>query len=520
MSEYKNKSREEIIFDERQKTQALRDKWGFPGLPENQRHLYTTRMNAPLVPEGKKILVLGCKGQIAQNVMPLLEFLYPGQVIGADIQEIPNAKDYYTADVRDTKRIKEIIEKEDIGYIFNYAALLSGAADLNPKKAEGINFWAPINLFQLMNELGIDGSHPSSIAAVETHARAYDPPEVVQLREGIRALSSPTITSYPDGSYGEGKLTAESIAGYLTRHGDIQIDTTRYSGILTVKPWPSDGTTEELDKLICAAAYHAVYGTDAPHVRDGKPIFRSDGAYVPAVTEDVIFNMTDTRTLAAASIHLEHKNKKGKEGLGSVHYISEYEVGMGEALATLQKLNPEFNVYFPKNEEEGLNNNKVDRLKKMWPEKCDTRTTEALIGKFKNYTAEQSITDHYNRVVALLREQKIEEDKQGPRLEKYAIADGPIDQDGNKTIRVIIPALSETPNEQGISRKQQAIEVARVRLTAANPKWAVKAIGTTGIINVTVPMGDLEKPINVMPQENWGKFITRMEEAKQQVAAR
>jgi len=379
--------------------------------------------DAPLVTGDEKIAVFGAGGQIGTKLKPFLDKLYPGQVLYCDNPGFAETKNMQPLDITDEEAVRGFIRRNKVKAVINLAALLSAAAEKDPAKALKINFYMPLTLMNICKEEGVRKLQMmSSMAAQEFDNRRDDTPEMREIRKTLQNSASTSIVSVPDGSYGLSKLAQETAARMFSLMPDTELDISipRLAGVLNAHtPWPSNGTTEELDKLIVAAAMQEVYpenwqeklaaliGPDG--LKNGH--YLRDGKYIPEVEAKAVFDMVDGKTLPEAVLMLMHQNLRGQHGVaepGPVHNVSEYSVSMQEAADVLKKLNPHFTVEFATSTENGLDRGKVTRSK-IWPASQNTKSTENLIGDFKQYTAEQSISENYKRVVAALKQKRASE---------------------------------------------------------------------------------------------------------------
>lgn len=392
----------------------------------NELRLAQKAKTQPLVTGDEKIAVFGAGGQIGTKLKPLLEKLYPGKVIYCDAPQFAAKKGMTPLDVTDDAAIRGFIKQNKVKAIINLAALLSAAADEHPDVAFQINSVVPLTLMKTSKDMGVRSlMMMSSMAAQEHDPRYLDTEEVKEMRDKLHGDASTTLISVPNSAYGLSKLAMEANARQFNNMKDSQLNVVipRLAGVLNAHtPWPSNGTTEELDKLVVAAAVHKVYGDQweakmqellqqyhPEAVKNGH--YMKNGKYVPEVPADTAFDMVDGKTLPEAVLLLMHENLQSQHDIGEpgpVHNVSEYSVSMGDAARILGKLDEGFPVEFATKEKDGWDMDKVTRAK-MWPAKQNTATTENLIGNFKERGAEKSIKAAFDNAVAALREQRTQE---------------------------------------------------------------------------------------------------------------
>lgn len=378
---------------------------------------------APLVTGKEKIAVFGAAGQVGTKLKPLLDRLYPGQVVYCESPQHPNAaalvkNGFKLLDVTSEAEIGTFLKEKKIKAIIHLAALLSAAADQDPELAHHINLIAPMHLFEIAKKSGVEKLQMmSSMASQEFGESAFDSRAVARIKKELQRSAGNRLHAIPIGQYAQQKTIIERLGDYYSSYQDIDVSIPRLAGVLNCHlDWPSNGTTEELDKLVIAAAVHAVYGAKWEKEmrrrigrRDqellDKGHYLRDGNYVPEVSANTVFDMIDGKTLPEVVLLLLHTNlRPGKKnrGIGVVHNVSEYSVSMRAAAKIVKQLNPDFPLRFATNVKNGLDEGKETRAR-LWPTSQDTRSTEALIGKFKEHNAEESIRENYRRVVAVLK---------------------------------------------------------------------------------------------------------------------
>src|SRR5690606_36568012 len=139
---------------------------------------------------------------------------------------------------------------------------------------------APLMLLKLAKEEGVRKVQMmSSMASQEFDPRQHDSDEHIDIRRRLQQNASPSMISMPDRQYGMQQAALESTANYYSHYRDLDVNVPRLAGVLNAHlPWPSDGTTEELDKLIVAAAIQKVYG-DEWEEKPREVILERDGEH-------------------------------------------------------------------------------------------------------------------------------------------------------------------------------------------------------------------------------------------------
>ena len=374
----------------------------------------------PLVSGDERIAVFGAGGQIGTKLRPYLDKYYPGQVEYCDFGKGAIANKMHDVDVSSEKSVTDFVEKHHVKVIINLAALLSGAAQENPEVAYWVNVEAPLQLLSIARnpKIGIRTvMMMSSMAIQEFDERELDTPEEIAIMKQLQKDSFPNIIRRGLGTYAlqKGILEDASILQVLTFNKNTLIP--RLAGDLNCHtPWPSDGTTEELDKMIVACAMQKAYPKDwedrlralidPKHLAAG--LYLRGSSYVPAVPADATFDMVDSKTLPEAVVLLLHQDVRARSGapaIGPIHNVSEYTVSMQEAYDILKTLHPEMKIHFAADTVDltkkivpGLDRGKTERAR-YWSNSQNTKSTEALIGNFKQYDAKRSVIENYERVL-------------------------------------------------------------------------------------------------------------------------
>ncbi len=183
-----------------------------------------------------KILIIGACGQIGSELtLGLRETYGSANVIASDIREgMPELMDsgpFEFIDATNKNQIEDAIRKHNIKIVYLMAAMLSGAAEINPEKAWNLNM---TSLFHVLN-LGKDNIvekifWPSSIAVFGNSTPKTN-------------TEQQTITE-PSTVYGISKLSGERWCDYYKTNFNVDIRSVRYPGIISWKTMPGGGTTD------------------------------------------------------------------------------------------------------------------------------------------------------------------------------------------------------------------------------------------------------------------------------------
>lgn len=184
----------------------------------------------------EQVLIIGASGQIGSELtMKLREKFGNNAVIASDIREanieVMRTGPFEYLDATDKAAILMIIHKYQITSVYLMAAMLSGTAEKQPKKAWDINMNTLLYVLDFAKEKLIQKVYwPSSIAVFgETTPRTDTPQQTI--------LEPATV-------YGISKLAGERWCAYYHDKYGVDVRTLRYPGIISWKTLPGGGTTD------------------------------------------------------------------------------------------------------------------------------------------------------------------------------------------------------------------------------------------------------------------------------------
>ncbi len=342
----------------------------------------------PLVSGDEKILVLGANGQVAGYLVPELQRYYGDKVLLTDVKA-DEEKNIQVLSVTAPDTIRNFIKKNNVKVIINLAALLSGASAKHPLLAKKINFDAPKDIMRIADEEGVRKVFtPSSIAVMGKSSTNGG---------NVAPLEAAT---YPNRSpYGDAKRALEADSQYYSNNNGLQALCLRYGGVLACKEPPSDGTTEEIDRMVVAAAEFKAKNGEKLHYSD-------NGVYHPLIPPEATFPMIDGRSVGLETMRYLHADPKKIRGHEAHYHLAEYSASMGAVTNLLTRLAPGFEVKYP------ADRSKYDQDKlnftEDWPQKVDTVPSREAWEMQQPITMAQSVQYHFDRLVEHFRRQQLE----------------------------------------------------------------------------------------------------------------
>lgn len=183
-----------------------------------------------------KIIVIGASGQIGSELTIELRQRYGDQnVIATDIRpasdEVMDSGPFEILDIMDENRVREIIKKHNIKTVYLLAALLSGTAEKNLKKAWDLNMKSLLLILEMAKEKVIDKIFwPSTIAVFGPTTPKIHTPQMTIME--------------PSTVYGISKQAGERWCEYYFNQFGVDVRSLRYPGIISYKTEAGGGTTD------------------------------------------------------------------------------------------------------------------------------------------------------------------------------------------------------------------------------------------------------------------------------------
>lgn len=183
-----------------------------------------------------KTIVIGASGQIGSDLtLELRNRFGNNNVIASDIKnaadDVMASGPFETLDVMDEKNVASIFKKHDISKVYLLAAMLSGSAEKNPKKAWDLNMKSLLSILDMAKEGLIKQVFwPSSIAVFGPTTPKKNTPQLTIME--------------PSTVYGISKLAGERWCEYYFKKYCVDVRSVRYPGLISYKTEAGGGTTD------------------------------------------------------------------------------------------------------------------------------------------------------------------------------------------------------------------------------------------------------------------------------------
>ena len=307
----------------------------------------------------KKSLVIGANGQIGSDlVLGLANRLGAENVIASDIREGNHGEvQFEILDILDAEKLKQIIEKNNVGSVYLLAALLSATAEQNPMFAWKLNMEGLFNVLDLAKYKIIDKVFwPSSIAVFGPTTPRDNTPQ--------------TTVMEPTTVYGISKQAGERWCEYYHNKYGVDVRSIRYPGLISYKAEPGGGTTD-----YAVAIYYKA-------LQEGKyECYLQNDTYLPMMyMEDAI----------KATIDLMH-TEEDKIKIRSSYNLAGISFSPVEIAEEIKKHIPDFSISYTPDFRQAIANSwpkSIDDSRAQedwgWKEKYDlTSMTEEMLKGLK-----------------------------------------------------------------------------------------------------------------------------------------
>lgn len=183
-----------------------------------------------------KTIVIGASGQIGSDLtLELRNRFGNDNVIASDIKNAANdvmsTGPFEILDVMNEKTVIDTFKKHSISKVYLLAAMLSGSAEKNPKKAWDLNMKSLLSILDMAKEGNIKQIFwPSSIAVFGPTTPNVSTPQFTIME--------------PSTVYGISKLAGERWCEYYFKKYGVDVRSVRYPGLISYKTEAGGGTTD------------------------------------------------------------------------------------------------------------------------------------------------------------------------------------------------------------------------------------------------------------------------------------
>ncbi len=183
-----------------------------------------------------KTIVIGASGQIGSDLtLELRNRFGNDNVIASDIKnaadDVMSSGPFETLDVMDESGVAAVFKKHDISKVYLLAAMLSGSAEKNPKKAWDLNMKSLLSILDMAKDGLIKKVFwPSSIAVFGPTTPKENTPQLTIME--------------PSTVYGISKLAGERWCEYYFKKYGVDVRGVRYPGLISYKTEAGGGTTD------------------------------------------------------------------------------------------------------------------------------------------------------------------------------------------------------------------------------------------------------------------------------------
>lgn len=264
-----------------------------------------------------KTIVIGASGQIGSDLtLELRKRFGNDNVIASDIKnaadDVMSSGPFETLDVMDESGVAAVFKKHDVSKVYLLAAMLSGSAEKNPKKAWDLNMKSLLSILDMAKEGLIKKVFwPSSIAVFGPTTPKKNTPQLTIME--------------PSTVYGISKLAGERWCEYYYNKYGVDVRGVRYPGLISYKTEAGGGTTDYAVEIFYEA------------IRAGK--------YECFLTENTLLPMMFMPDAIRATIDLVEAPAE-KVKIRSSYNLSGISFDPKELAAEIKKHIPEFSITY------------------------------------------------------------------------------------------------------------------------------------------------------------------------------
>lgn len=183
-----------------------------------------------------KTIVIGASGQIGTDLtLELRNRFGNDNIIASDIKngdsDVLSSGPFEILDVMNEKALIDTFKKYNISTVYLLAAILSGSAEKNPKKAWDLNMKSLLSILDMAKDGIIKQVFwPSSIAVFGPTTPKKNTPQLSVME--------------PSTVYGISKLAGERWCEYYFKKYGVDVRSVRYPGLISYKTEAGGGTTD------------------------------------------------------------------------------------------------------------------------------------------------------------------------------------------------------------------------------------------------------------------------------------
>jgi len=305
------------------------------------------------------ILITGAVGQIGSELTAELRKRYgTDNVITLDIKQsidVLSEGPHEVVDVRDRKKLEEVIEKHDVSTVYHMAAILSAKGENNPQLCWDVNVNGLYNILEIAREHNLKIFFPSSIAVFGPDTPKENTPQDTILK--------------PATMYGVTKVAGELLGEYYVKRYGVDVRGIRYPGIISSETPPGGGTTDYAVEMF----YEAI----------------KKGRYTCYVSEDTVLPMMYMPDCIRGTIQLMEADFSKLKHHTNFNLAS-MSFSAGELAEEIKKHIPDFECEFKPDYRQEIANS--------WPRSIDDTAAREEWGWEPKYNLESMVSDMIDRL--------------------------------------------------------------------------------------------------------------------------
>jgi nucleoside-diphosphate-sugar epimerase len=265
----------------------------------------------------QRILVTGSAGVIGSELTVELRKRYGNEnVIAAGHKKKPpksmlESGPFHFIDCRKIDEIAKIVNKYRVDTIYHLAAVITLAAEENPRLGWEVNIGGLLNVLEAARIYGCSVFFPSSIAAFGPGTPLTETPQDTIQR--------------PNTMYGVTKTAGEMLCDYYFKRFGVDARGVRYPGIISYRTIPKGGTTDYSVEIFLGAVKEKKYTC---YLKEGTYL---EMMYMPDAIKAAIDLMN------ADPAKLKHRNAFNVAGMS----VAPEDIAM-----SIKRIIPEFTMNF------------------------------------------------------------------------------------------------------------------------------------------------------------------------------